>query len=347
MIYGNIEFHNVEELRAIEGRDGLLLQRIPENVRSRIRPAAQKKYIQPAGVEIRFTCKSFPVTLKIHNYGESDAAAVYFGDFQHQDLVLNEGLNEITIDMPQRLAQAIPLITKSLFAPEVVRVIFRGSISEVHYIGIEGNGISPPSKDMLPGLRYIAYGTSITQGMWPTSPVLSYTAIAARRLGADLINLGAAASAFCEEAIADYIADRDDWDFCTLCLSVNMLNQGVSRDEFYQKAKYLISAISGRHPEKPVFLISIFPYYLDLGIKNPSQTILSTPVEYRNTLKQIRDEINTPNLYYFDGRDLLKDFGGLTSDLIHPGSLGMISIGESLAAKIQPVLEKAKNRATL
>lgn len=343
MIYDSIEFHNVEELRAIEGREGLLLQRIPENVRSRIRPNSQIKFTYPAGAEIRFTCKSFPVTVKVHNYGEPDIASVYFGDFQHQEMTLNRGLNEITIDMNPRLAQAIPLIKKALFSPEVVRIIIRGVRSEVHYIGIEGSGICPPSKDKLPALRYIAYGTSITHGLWATSPVLSYAAITARRLGADLINLGSSGSAFCEEALADHIAARDDWDFCTLCVSVNMLHQGVGREEFHDKAKYFISAISGKYPRKPVFCISILPYYMDLGIINPSATILSTPAEYRDTLKQILSEIKMPNLYYFDGRELLKDFGGLTSDILHPGSLGMIEIGENLAERIRPILENSKN----
>lgn len=342
MIYDSIEFHNVAELRKIEGREGLLMQRIPENVRSLVNPKAQKKFIEPAGVEIRFTCKAFPVTVKVHNYGEPDFASVYFGDFQHQEIAVGEGLNEITIDMPPRLAQAIPLITKALFSPEVVRIIFRGIRSVIHYIGIEGNGISPPAKDKLPALRYLAYGTSITHGLRSTSAVLSYAAITARRLGADLINLGSSGSAFCEEALADYIAARDDWDFCTLCVSVNMLHQGFSRDEFHDKAKYLISAISGRHPEKPIFCISIFRYFMDLGIKNPLQTVLSTPMEYRDTLKQILAELNMPNLYYFDGRELLEDYGGLTTDIIHPGSLGMISIGENLSKRIRPVLEKLR-----
>lgn len=47
-----------------------------------------------------------------------------------------------------------------------------------------------------------------------------------------------------------------------------------------------------------------------------------------------------PNLYYIDGRELLKNLEGLSDDLLHPGDAGMIEIGENLAAFIKPLLSK-------
>ena len=46
-----------------------------------------------------------------------------------------------------------------------------------------------------------------------------------------------------------------------------------------------------------------------------------------------------PNVTLIEGPDLLADIGGLTTDLIHPGDLGMIQMGENLAKRLGAMVE--------
>ena len=54
MIHENVELHNVAEVRQIEGRGGVRLQRVPEEVRLKLNPGAQQRMLSPANAEIRF-----------------------------------------------------------------------------------------------------------------------------------------------------------------------------------------------------------------------------------------------------------------------------------------------------
>ena len=58
MIYKNVELHNIEEVRSIEGHDGVRLQRVPENVRLALNEGAQFRMLQPDSAEIRFVADS-------------------------------------------------------------------------------------------------------------------------------------------------------------------------------------------------------------------------------------------------------------------------------------------------
>ena len=336
MIYKNVELHNFEEVREIPGRQGVLLQRIPENVRLQLRPGAQEMYKRSGGGEIRFVSEWEPVKVTLASYGGNSNAALYFGGFQAGEYAIGEDPAIIEIPVPELLSKIDTAFCDYCYSPAVRRLILNGH--EVHFIDIEGPGIRPPGRDELPKLRYLAYGTSITQGSSSTTPSLSYVRQAAWRLDADVLNHGVGGNAFCEKELADYLASGLNWDFTTLCLSVNMLNQGVCLDEFSCRASYMVNEIAGKNPGKPVVCISLFPFFLDMGLKKPQQFPLSTPGEYREALKYIVEASKLPNLYFIDGPELLQDFQGLSCDLLHPGNMGMIQIGENLAGFIRKLL---------
>jgi lysophospholipase L1-like esterase len=337
MIYGQVELHNIEEVIKVPDREGVLLQRVPEIVQKKLRQGTQQQYKKPAGSEIRFVSDSEPVKITLASYGGQSKACLYFGGFQGPEYFITEEPITVEIATPEMLSRYIDISGESnYFSPRVKRLILYGN--EVHLIRVEGANIRPPKKEEVPGYRYLAYGTSITQGINASLPTLSFVQQAAWRLKADAINLGASGNAFCEEDLADYITGRQDWDFATLCISVNMLNQGVSGEEFYNKASYMINTIAENNPSKPVVCISLFPYHMDKNLKHPDKFPVSTTEEYRNIVKTIVEKADLPNLYYVDGRDLLKDFSGLSADLLHPGNLGMIQIGENLAKFIGSIL---------
>lgn len=340
MIYKNIELLNFEDVRTVEGRDGVLLQRMPEKVRLQLRPESQSVYKKAACGEIRFVSDFKPVKITLASYEGDSKVMLYFGDFQAGEYTINEEPLEINIEIPSpKFISRKDFDDSSYpFSVAVCRLIISGN--EIHLIDIQGETIRPPKANEVPKLKYMAYGTSITQGINATSPDLTYVKQVAWRLGTDVINLGATGSAYCEKEIADYIASRKDWDFASFCISVNMLNQGVCAEDFFHAAEYFICKIAKSNPTKPIICISLFTTFSDLGYIWPDRRPKATANEYRKILKKIVDSSKLKNLYYVDGTQLLKSHYGLSQDLLHPSNNGMIEIGENLSNFIKPLLKE-------
>lgn len=331
MIYRNVELHNIAEVISIPGKEGVLLQRIPESVRLQLREAAQAEYRQAACCEIRFVSDWKPVKVTLSSCSGSVRAYLYFGDFAAGSYSIGKESTTLELSVPSPAFLPLERIGREAgsFAPHVWRLLFQGG--EIHLIDVEGESVRPPRKDEVPSLRYLAYGTSITQGIAASHPALAYVKQVGWRLHADVINLGVSGAAYCEPPLADYIAGCDDWDIASLCVSANMLNQGISAANFEERAGYLVRTIASRHPSKPIVCIGLFPLFFDLGLRWPDRNPAATADEYRAILKSIAEDSLLPNVHYMDGRELLKSIYGLSHDILHPGDHGMIEIGENLA----------------
>ena len=331
MIYNNVLLHNVAE--CIQDQDGVRLQRIPEAVRQQVNENAQDRYLRAAGMEIRFLSAGDTVKVAL-TAAEGDLEIVpFFGGFQHNQIFqIKEGEKRtIELTYPERLALLDEKQVKAMpFSLRTWRLQLRGG--KVIYHGIEGEGIRPPEETDLPKLKMIAYGTSITQGASASRGHLTYASVTARRLGADLYNLGTSGSAYCEEAIADYIASKDDWNLCLLCVSVNMVNQNFPLEVFQERASYLVRTIAEAHPEHPVFCMSILPYYNELPFTNVSEEEAAAKktrvAQFRQALSDIAAGLP------------LKNIDGLSADLLHPGDFGMLEIGERLSERIHRVIKQ-------
>ena len=321
-----MEFNNVEAFVPVPEREGLLMQRIPRDVEARVRPGTAEKCRSPANVEIRFVPSAFPVHLSFVCYESDVSCAVYAGDYQIEEYRFSPGTITLEIQKPERMENLELLPEKKRFSPWVIRILFFSKFSKLHFLSAKGE-MRPPLKNELPACRYLTYGTSITQGYNACSPALTYGAQAAWRMGWDYINLGVGGQAFCEEAMAYHIAQRDDWDVFSACISVNMLMQNVDEQEFRNTIRTFWKVIAERNPEKHLYAISIFPYFADRGIIGEC-TLSSTPGEYRKALQEVCGEFDC--IHYIDGQELMS-FSNLSSDLIHPGTLGMIEIGEKLS----------------
>ena len=333
MIYQDVELHNIEEVRKMPGSDGVRLQRVPETVRTKLNETAQMRMLSPACAEIRFVSDRPTVRLTLSSEGWTDAV-VFHGVFQSAPrFSITKKTQTIEITTPERLQQLGASLPKDMpFSPNVFRVMLAGDALVFH--GMEQDGIRPPRAEELPGLRYLAYGTSITHGGAATGPHLAYVSQTARRLGADLINLGVGGSAHCEHALADYIASRDDWDVATLALSVNM--GGFSLEAFSERVSYMVNTVAGADTHRPVACITLYPYYDDLDTQDRKAHVAGR----RQSLRDAVAACPHPNAYLFEGAEILSDMGGLTPDLIHPADNGMIRMGENLARKLSPLVDR-------
>ena len=338
MIYRNVEFHNVAEVTPYNG--GVALQRVPESVRMHLNERARQKVMQPGSGEIRFALEPGAkarvalATVPGDGWPAETAISVFFGEYCHRMLSVGPEPTEIEIDWGARFLTCYPELAKMphAFSPNVVRLMMRGG--QVAFHSAEGDGIRPPRQDELPSLRYLAYGTSITHGASASAPHLTYAAQTARHLGADLLNFGVGGACHAEPELADYFAERDDWDIASLSLSVNMM--GFEAEVFEERVRYMVHTVAKAHPGNPVGCITIFPHSGDFDAIEPEHA--AKVRHFRQILRDAVGNCPTDNAHIIEGPDILARFGGLTTDLIHPADDGMIEMGRNLAKVLRPLL---------
>ncbi|EJN57436.1 SGNH/GDSL hydrolase family protein [Halogranum rubrum] len=338
MLHDSIEFHNVEEARALDDHDGLLLQRVPEDVRTELNEGAQNRMCHPAGAEIRFVPEG-TVRLVLSTRVRESVVRVFWGPFQSpEEFVVGPDPTEIEVTFPEKLGRLDPDRVEELaFDPRVCRLRLPGEHRGGHvlYHGVDGD-VRPPRVEEQPSTRYLAYGTSITEGEAALGEHLTYVSQTATRLDADLLNLGSCGTAFCDAAIADHIAARDDWDVATLAISVNMVDQ-FSVAEFRERAANLVDTVAAAHPERPVACITIYPNGRDVLDGEDEDGRCE---QFRQALRDVVRETPHDNVTLIEGPDVLDGIGGLTTDLTHPGDDAMIRMGENLAERLKPLLEE-------
>ena len=285
MITDCVEFHNVAELVEVDGTSGRRLQRVPERVRTHLNERAQERMLAAIATEIRFVSSGDTVAVTLSRPEGTAELIPFFGPFQvNQRHQIGPEPTRIEITRPQRLGFITSRERRGLmFSPDVWRLTLRGN--GVFYHGIEGEALRLPRPEELPARRYLSYGTSITHGSAATAGHLTYVAQTAWRLGADLINLGVGGSAYCEPELADYIAEREDWDVASLSLSVNMIGAGFTDSEFRERTSYFVNAVAGANTDRPVACITLYPHFRDFAAEDESW------VEHSARFRQIYREV--------------------------------------------------------
>lgn len=334
--HDSLDFHNVAQLVEPDSGRGRLLQRVPESVRADLNEGAQGRVRHPAGVELRFVPDGeVSVTLSV-DPGSADASTVrvFWGPFQERvEHDVGADPTTVTVSMPEKLTTLDPDVREELrFDPCVCRLVLpgehRGGL--VRYHGAEGDR-RPPESTELPDRTYLAYGTSITEGEAALGEHLTYVNQVASRLGTDAINLGTCGSAYCDPAMAEFIAERDDWDVATLALSVNMVGT-FDVDQFRERAAAMVDTVAGANPEKPVFAVTLYLSAKDLCVGHEHA---EESERFREALRDVVGESPHENLHLLEGADVLTHVGGLTTDLVHPGDDAFVRMGQNLANELE------------
>ncbi|MNR13159.1 hypothetical protein D3C85_1295520 [compost metagenome] len=185
----------------------------------------------------------------------------------------------------------------------------------------------------MPAQKWLAYGSSITHGMF--NQPMTYIQQAARRLSMDVFNCGLSGACLCEKEVADFLADRTDWQLATLELGVNMRDR-FTAEQFYNATAYLLNQLLAKHPEKPIFVITLFPNF---ATYNGSDTTLKDAA-FNEILRAHVRSFKHPNLHLIEGDQILDDFSGLSVDLVHPGEYGHMRMAYQLAEQMKQILNK-------
>ncbi len=136
-------------------------------------------------------------------------------------------------------------------APVVV-YLPEGMRPEVLALRAVGGSIAPAPR----GPRWVAYGDSLLEGWVASSPARAWGAIAARRHGLDLVNLGYAGSARgeipCAEAVAGLSADVISITHGTNCWTRTPHSAGM----MLEITRAFLDIVRQGHPDTPIVVAS-------------------------------------------------------------------------------------------
>lgn len=327
MFFQNTELHNVAELEPLE--TGWHVLRVPSAVRAHLNEMAYVRSIAAAGAEIRFTLTGEQATITLQMEEEPAIAEVYAGPFLVRWHVIDHQQPTTIVCERPPLFNTLVQVAQQANAPFAVdchRVILP-RLPAVRLIDISG-AMRPPTPDQTPAVRWLAYGSSITQGTVSIRPTDPFVMRTARALGVDVINLGFGGGAHCEPELAKYIGNRPDWDFATLELGINMFGQ-FDVATFTRRIETFISTIVRAQPEKWVFCLDMFPFY---GDRDDNQAKANA---FRMSVAQVVADLNHPKLVHLPAPPMLPDLTGLTHDVLHPAPEGMEQIASALAQQLR------------
>ncbi|MFR5829851.1 MAG: SGNH/GDSL hydrolase family protein [Lachnospiraceae bacterium] len=315
MIFQNIDFHNVEEIK--QENNGYRLYRFPLEVAKKMDEGADRVSCMSTGIELRFKIKGEAVDLwmRAEAAEEAQVAYIYYGSFQggwySSSKVIFKEKTKIHIERPknEEVIRKISMEHKLPFNPEVVRVVL--PYGRCIFMGIDGE-IESPDKSDYPEKTYLAYGSSITHGSLALAAPYTYPFQVAQKLSCDYLNLGMAGSARLEVSFAEYLVSRKDWDFLSVEMGINMIKQH-DETSFEKRVKEFLTILETDH--RPVFVTSIFGY----------QGELQTRAQH---FREIVQKYASEKFVFTDGLQLLNCPYYVSTDLTHPSLEGMRDIAD-------------------
>jgi hypothetical protein len=343
LIHDSIAFHNVAELEPVAGLAGLRLQRFPEFVREHLgfKSHSRGRFMshRAAGCELRFVTEGAFVRISLSALECDTMVVVYKGDHAHSRHYLPAGVvTSLFLEDPPWFAQVdATQLQFRRFAPNVWRVMFhQDAVACFHHLDPFCFPVRPPGPDETPALTWLAYGSSITFGGNAFHPSNAYVQHAANLLKVDVLCKGMPGSCLCEPEVGAYLAGLPGWDFATLELGVNLVDWATP-DEFEILARNLIATVHAARPDAPVFVIDIFPNRANHLLDRDSPAAIFTPL-FNAIIPRLVTECAHRNVRLIDGRTVLADFSGLSSDLLHPSDQGHIAMGDALARLLGSVV---------
>lgn len=333
MIYKNFELYNVADLVPVER--GLLMARVPENVRMAMSEQGRRMATAACGCEIRFVINSGKarLTLRTRDAGTSTTGILYYGGVQagwttlYQKITDTDTVLEIAPpDDPVKLKMISDAAGYS-YSTEVIRILFDSP--QIVIVDLEGD-VRPPCDDETPAKRFMMYGSSITHGSLACAPNNTYLHQIARRLGYDMYSMGFAGSCCIEPEMCEYLSEQNNainprrWDFAVMELGINIL--GITPEDFEGRVMNLLTKLTEKNPGKKLFVIDI--YFHSADMTNPYKTDLFRDIVRRSAAK-------FPSARHIPGKSLLTSARGLSADFVHPNIDGVDEIARNLGAILE------------
>ncbi len=321
---------NVGEMTPVDGIQGFRLSRYPSRLETEfLTPGGKVNARKAVGCEIRLVPNTDRVRFRLSS-PETVTVQFYQGDFWVQSVQLRPGqVQEPEVCVKPELFD-LPEAAKSdlLFHPAVIRMrVESAGIVYLHGLDTYGFGSRPPMAEELPAIRWLAWGSSITQ-----CDTYGYVHQAAHRLRVEVLNKGMSGSCGVEPATAQYHCECEDWEFATLEWGVN-IRGSVEPEEFKQRVDGCLEHFIATG--KPVFLITPFSNDAHLGLGDP-ETVRRQSA-FGEILREAV-EASPEQIRLIEGEGILARWNWLAGDLVHPTHEGHNMMGEKLALQLRPHL---------
>ena len=209
--------------------------------------------------------------------------------------------------------------------------------------------------------RWIHYGSSISHCMEAEEPAMTWPAVAARRSGVALQNLGFGGQCHLDQFVARTIRDAQA-DIVSIKTGINVVNMDSMRERVFVPALHgFLDTIREGKPDVPIVAIS--PIYCPSAETRPGPTVPNDDGKFVTiegfepyrvgclSLTRIREIVaeavdgrraaGDANLHYVDGLDLFgeADADDLPDDL-HPNPAGYERMGERFAPTLSRILSR-------
>ena len=343
MIHDQILFHNVNGLENVPGMSGVALYRVPESIRHQLNERARCVAKQSTGCEVRFVSEARQLeaffTILLPEWGGKGKVSIYKGDYLVETQIVEPGVHQrLRLETPQMLKEVDPkALQLKGFSPDVWRICFDQGLAVFHGLDSHGQGHRPPRADEMPNIKWLAYGSSITQ-----SSLDGYAHVAAKRLRMDVQNKGLAGSCQLEPIMAEWLSQTCEWDLITCEMGINMRPvPSYNPDVFAERVENILTQLTKDHPKKPIVAINIYPNAMTKGWVHPDlkdSEQAQRDLAYNQIVPEVVKKIGANNLHFIKGSDILDDFTGLSADLVHPDTYGHGVMGHNLAPILKNIL---------
>jgi lysophospholipase L1-like esterase len=331
--FPNVEFHNCAAPEPWDLGPGWLLPRYPKAVRLGMERGRVLSG-DSTGVEIRFVTEATNIRVYLTSPDQDTEVQVFLGGFFHSSHKLAAGVHTAVlltaVELFPRMDRAI--LETGPFSPDVWRIVLNRGVNVLHGIETYGHALRPPAVNEKPRLKWLAYGSSITQSSWK-----GYPAQAAWRLGVDVLNKGLSGACHIEDTTARFLAREVEWDFATVELGVNVRDK-FSPEEFEARSRYLLEELTSTKPYRPVAVITVFPNNVQHQLAQPVGGWVKEQA-FNDALRRLAKEFAAQNVHLIEGSRIVRDFTYHTIDLLHPAEFGHVRMGEHLAEELRPIIE--------
>jgi len=328
LLHGGLELYNVADIIPQDG-GGFKICRIPLELRERTTGPTRNRSIEATGCEIRFNLKSDEASFTFQMEGKSAAIELWHGPFMDRDFaIITDQPTVFKVLKPKRPNHIATIAGRTTYAYDInLYRIFLPWRPAVIIRDIKGS-FEPPRANQVPSRRILTYGSSITHGNTSIRPTETYPCRLGRLLSMDVIQYGFGGGRQVEPELADNIAARDDWDMATLEMGINLIQTDTVK-QFAEKVDYFVSTVKKAHMDKWVFCIDLFPFWMDFDGD------IAKARAYRKVVRETVARFAMPKLMHIDGRKLLRDYTGLTGDIVHLAPAGNEEVANRLARVIK------------
>ncbi len=310
--------------------DGIRPWRIPHEKKELYFPALQDRASCSAGVRLQLQTNSNKLILHVINHNEEGST--------HCDCTVD---NEL-VQSAELAAGKQVLEFNSLPGSDSAVDIWLPHNAPVTVCKIEiDDGSSCVAREDK-RLRWLHYGSSISQCGSAHSPARTWPATAARKCDLNLRCLGYGGNCHLETMLARMIRDQEA-DFMTFKIGINVQGASSLNQRTWQEAVIgLIETVREKHPTTPIGVItSIISPPREDGQNQVEMSLEDYRIGVREAVARIKKYSDAP-LELFEGLDVFgSDLLEYLPDDLHPNGDGYEILGNNIAEKIlTPLLSK-------